>query len=57
MNVKNAVKAWNERISKIEEIVRVCEQVKKVVGMKDRYIGSGMSRSECDDIFTFLCTG
>ncbi len=57
INVKNVVKAWNERISKNEELVRVCEQVKEVVGMTDRYIGSGMSRSECDNILTFLCTG
>ncbi len=33
MNVKNVVKAWNERKSKYEELVRVCEQVKEVVGM------------------------
>ncbi len=57
MNVKNVVNALNERISKNEELVRVCEQVKVVVGMRDRYIGSGMSRSECDDILTFLSTG
>ncbi len=57
MNVKNVVKAWNERTSKNEELVRVCEQVKEVVGMRDRYIGSVMSRSECDDILTFVCTG
>ncbi len=57
MNVKHVVKAWNERISKNEELVRVCQQVKEVVGMRDRYIGSGMSQSECDDILTFLCTG
>ncbi len=50
MNVKYVVKAWNERISKNEEIVRVCKQVKEVVGMRDRYVGSGMSWSECDDI-------
>ncbi len=56
MNVKNVVKAWNERISKNEELVRVCEQVKEVVEMRDRYIGNGMSRSKCDDILTFLCT-
>ncbi len=56
MNVKN-VKAWNERTSKNEELVRVCEQVKEVVGMRDRCIGSGISRSECDDIFTNLCIG
>ncbi len=54
MNVKNVVKAWNDRISTTEELVRVCEQVKEVVAMRDRYIGSGMSRSECDDILTFL---
>ncbi len=57
MNVKNIVNAWNERLSKNEELVRVCEQVKEVVGMRDRYIGSVVSRSECDDILTFLCTG
>ncbi len=57
MNVKNVVKAWNERSSKNEEIGRVSEQVKEVVGMRDRYIGSVMSRSECVDILTFLCTG
>ncbi len=57
MNLKNLVKAWNERISKNEELVRVCEQVKEVVGMKDRYIGNWMSWSECDNILTFLCTG
>ncbi len=51
------MKAWNERTSKNEELVRVSEQVKEVVGMRDRYIGSGMSRSECDDILTLLCTG
>ncbi len=56
MNVKHVVKAWNERTSKNEELVRVSEQVKEVVGMRDRYIGSVMSRSECDDILTFLCT-
>ncbi len=56
MNVKNVVKAWNERISKNEELVRVCEQVKEVVEMRDRYIGSGMSRSKCNDILTFLST-
>ncbi len=54
MNVKNVVKACNERISKNEEL---CEQVKEVVGMRDRYIGSVMSQSECDDMLTFLCTG
>ncbi len=57
MNAKNVMKAWNERISKNEELVRVCEQVKEVVGMSDSYIGSGMSRSECDDILTLLYTG
>ncbi len=57
MNVKNVVKAWNERTSRNEELVRVCEQVKEVVGMRDRYIDSVMSRSECDDILTFLCSG
>ncbi len=57
MNGKNVVKAWNERISKSEELVRVCEQAKEVVGMKDRYIGSEMSRGEFDDILTYLCTG
>ncbi len=51
MNVKNIVKTWNERIRKNEELVRVCEQVKEVVGMRDRYIGSGMSWSECEYIF------
>ncbi len=25
MNAKNVVKAWNERISQNEELVRVCE--------------------------------
>ncbi len=57
MNVKNVVKVWNERISKNDELVRVCELVKEVVGMRDRYIGGGISQSECDDILTFLCTG
>ncbi len=57
MNVKNVVKVWNKRICKNEELVRVCEQVKEVVGMRNRWIGSMMSRSECDDILTFLCTG
>ncbi len=38
MNVKNVVKAWNERTNKNEELVRVSEQVKEVVGMRDRYI-------------------
>ncbi len=51
------VKAWNERTSKNEELVRVSEQVKEVVGMRDRYIGSMMSQSECDDILAILCTG
>ncbi len=32
MKVKNVLKAWNERISKNEELVRVCEQVKEIVG-------------------------
>ncbi len=36
MNVKNVVKAWNKRICKNEELVRVCEQVKEVVGMRNR---------------------
>ncbi len=31
MNVKNVVKAWNERISKNEELVRVYEQDKEGV--------------------------
>ncbi len=46
-------------ISKNEELLRVCEQVTEVVGMRDRYmhIGSGVSWSECGDILTFLCTG
>ncbi len=57
MNVKNVMKAWNERTSKNEKLVRVSEQVKEVVGMRDSYIGSVMFRSECDDILTFLCTG
>ncbi len=57
MCVINVVNAWNKRISKNEEVVRVCEQVKEVVGMRDRCIGSGISRSECDDILTFLYTG
>ncbi len=59
MNVNNVVKAWKERTSKNEELVRarVCEQVKEVVEMRDRYIGSVMSQSECDDILIFLCTG
>ncbi len=26
MNVKNVVKNWNERVSKNEELVRVCEK-------------------------------
>ncbi len=51
------MKAWNERTSKDEEFGRVSEQVKEVVGMRDRDICSVMSRSECDDILTFLCTG
>ncbi len=55
MNVKYVMKACNE--SKNEELVRVCEQVKEVVRMRDTYKGSGMSQSECDDILTFLCTG
>ncbi len=42
---------------KTEELVRVSEHVKEVVGMRDRYIGSVMSLSECDDILTFLCSG
>ncbi len=37
--------------------MRVCEQVNEVVGMRDRYIGSMVSRSECDNILTLLCTG
>ncbi len=57
MNVNNVVKAWNERISKNEDLVRVCELVKEVVGMRDRCIGSGMSPNDCDDILTYLCTG
>ncbi len=55
MNVKNVVKALKERITKNEELVRVCKQVKEVVGMRDRYIGSVMSQSECDDILKLLC--
>ncbi len=37
MNVKNEVKAWNERISKNYLFMRVCEQVTEVVcvGMRD----------------------
>ncbi len=50
MTVKNAVKICSERKSKNEELVRVCEPVKEIVGRRYRYIGSGMSRSECDDI-------
>ncbi len=57
MNVKNVVKAWNERISNNKDLLKICEQIKEVVGMRDRYIGSGMSWGECDDILTFLCTG
>ncbi len=57
MNVKYIMKSWNERTSKNEELVRVSEQVKEVVGMRDRYIGSVMSQTECADILTFLCTG
>ncbi len=57
MNIKNVVKAWNERTCKNEELVRVSEQVKEVVGIRDRYVGSVMSLSECDDILTFLFTG
>ncbi len=57
MNVKHVVKAWNERISKNEELVTVSEQVKEVVGMRDRYIGSVMSLSECDYILIFFCIG
>ncbi len=53
----NSLTHWNERTSKNEELVRVSEQVKEVVGMTDRYIGSVLSRSECDDIVTFLFTG
>ncbi len=34
MNVKHVVKAWNERISQIEELVRVCKQVKEILGMR-----------------------
>ncbi len=34
MNVKNVVKGWNERISKNEESVSLCEQVREVVGMR-----------------------
>ncbi len=41
---KNVVKAWNERTSKNEELVRVSEHVKEVVGMRNRYIGSVISR-------------
>ncbi len=51
------MKASNERISKNEELMSVCEQVKEGEGMRDMYIGSGMSRSECDDILKNLCTG
>ncbi len=37
--------------------MQVCEQVKEVVGMRDRFVGSVMSRSECEDMLTFLYTG
>ncbi len=57
MNIKHVVKAWHERTRKNEELVKESEQVKEVVGMRYRYIGSVMSQSECDDILTFLCTG
>ncbi len=55
--IEKNMKAWNERTSKNEELVRVCEQVKEVVEMTDRCIGSVMSQSECDDILIFLFTG
>ncbi len=51
MNVKNVVECWNK--SENEEPVRVCEQVKIVVGMWDKCTGSAMSQSRCEDILTF----
>ncbi len=45
MNVKNVVIDSNERMSKNEKLVRVCEQDKEVDGMRDRCIGSVMSQS------------
>ncbi len=54
---KTCSEAWNDRISKNEELVIICEQVKKVVGMRDRCISSVMSQSECGDSLTFLYTG
>ncbi len=40
MNVKHVVKVWNERISRNEELMRVCEQIKEVVRMRNKYIAS-----------------
>lgn len=57
MDVKNVIDCWERRVSGDEELVRVCEQVKEVVEMRDMCVGRVLDRSECDEILLYLCTG
>ncbi len=58
MDVKNVFYKWNEICDVNTEVIRISEQVKELVHMRDScYKNSQFCRTECDDMINFLCTG
>ncbi len=58
MKVKNEMEGWNAQISETNGgLMRACGRVKKVVWMRDRYIGTMLTWNEWGEVLTFVCTG
>lgn len=56
MNVLNVNQSWKNICENNCEIVRVCEQVKELIDMRDRCVSGVLNRGECKEIIDYLCT-
>ena len=51
------LKRWDDVCKDESETIRIAEQVKEVVGMRDRYMSGVLSKNECREVLEVLCTG
>ncbi len=50
------MKVWNERCANEADIIRKCEQVRKLCEVRDRCVTSILNKEESYTIYKFLCT-
>ena len=57
LNIKNINEKWQNTCEIESNLIRVVHQIKELCKMRDRGIGELLSREQCVDIISTLCTG